>query len=150
VLNRTTVVNLRANNNNQVKYVSATNGGGGVVTADRDAASIWEQFVIESIGPLHDGGQVYVRTFDNTHFLVGLFAAPGGLTLAANSTTRALATTFTVRRVAGPGEIHSGDLVALQSVATGKYVVAEGGGGGAVKADRTERGPWETFQIIFR
>lgn len=31
--------------------------------------------------------------------------------------------------------------------ASGQYVVAEGGGGGEVRADRWARGPWETFTI---
>ena len=32
--------------------------------------------------------------------------------------------------------------------AKGQYIVAEGGGGGAVNADRVEVGPWEIFEVI--
>lgn len=31
---------------------------------------------------------------------------------------------------------------------TGHYVVAEGGGGSAVHANRAKIGPWEVFQIL--
>jgi len=37
--------------------------------------------------------------------------------------------------------------VSFKSLA-GKFVVAENGGGGAVKANRDEKGPWERFTII--
>jgi hypothetical protein len=30
---------------------------------------------------------------------------------------------------------------------TGKYLVAEGGGGGVVNANRSAPGPWETFRL---
>ncbi|MBC8069482.1 MAG: DUF3472 domain-containing protein [Deltaproteobacteria bacterium] len=39
--------------------------------------------------------------------------------------------------------------VALRA-ASGHYVVAEGGGGGAVNANRTAVGPWETFALVPR
>jgi hypothetical protein len=36
----------------------------------------------------------------------------------------------------------------LQALDSGLYVVAEGGGNGAVNADRSSPGPWETFGLI--
>lgn len=39
------------------------------------------------------------------------------------------------------------DKVALQTQ-NGRYLVAEGGGGGALNANRTAIGSWETFKVI--
>ncbi|GAB4199916.1 MAG: hypothetical protein Fur006_51020 [Coleofasciculaceae cyanobacterium] len=47
----------------------------------------------------------------------------------------------------GTGVIGNGDAIALQA-SNGQYVVAEGGGGGVVNANRSAIGPWETFAII--
>jgi hypothetical protein len=44
------------------------------------------------------------------------------------------------------GALESGDLVNIQTIA-GYFVVAEGGGGDVVNANRTAAFTWETFRI---
>ena len=57
---------------------------------------------------------------------------------------------LTIVKIGAPGGlIASGDRVGLRA-ANGHYVVAEGGGGDVVNADRTALGPWETFTIVIR
>jgi hypothetical protein len=53
---------------------------------------------------------------------------------------------FTIEKLSGtPGTIlNHGDTFALRA-SNGQYVVAENGGGGAINANRSVRGAWETF-----
>lgn len=56
---------------------------------------------------------------------------------------------FTIQRVSGGANdlISDGEQFALIA-SNGQYVVAEGGGGGVINANRTSRGPWETFTFV--
>lgn len=47
----------------------------------------------------------------------------------------------------GAGGIRPGDRIALKTD-NGKYLVAEGGGGGDVRANRDAVGAWETFEVV--
>ncbi len=127
------------------QYVVAELGGGGDVNANRAGAGPWETFAIEDVngGELRGGDVVRIRTHDGTHYL-SAFRGGGG-SLNARSTS-AWGGEFLLERVAGQGAIHSGDEVALRTLRD-FYVVAEEGGGREVLANRTARGPWETFKI---
>jgi lysophospholipase L1-like esterase len=54
--------------------------------------------------------------------------------------------TFVLRKISGSSgpELRSGDAVAIQTF-NGRYIRAEGGGGGSVNASSTAVGPWEIF-----
>ena len=54
---------------------------------------------------------------------------------------------FSIVRLSGAGEVHDGDLIAIQT-RNGHYLVAESGGGDIVNANRTAIGLWETFTIF--
>ena len=56
--------------------------------------------------------------------------------------------TFTILKVNGIGQIGGGDQVALRGSNGTHYLVAENGGGGTVKCNRTAVGPWETFTLV--
>lgn len=134
-------VHLRALND---PYVVAEGGGGSDVNANRNAAGPWETFTLLDLngGSLSHGDPVRFRTVDGRHYLT----APGGGLLHARSTSGGAAETFTLERAAGPGLVREGDAVGLRSWED-LYVVAEGGGGGVVNANRAWFGPWETFRI---
>lgn len=134
-------VHLRAWNG---PWLVAEGGGGGQVGADRAAAGPWETFALQDLngGQLAHGDPVRLRTHDGRHWL----SAPGGGVLDARAPAPGATETFTLERAAGPGQVRTGDGVGLRSLA-GLFVVAEGGGGGPVAADRLALGPWETFRI---
>jgi len=76
----------------------------------------------------------------------------GGDVVNANRTAALTWETFRIEKVYGGGTIGSGDAVSLQAYngwtgGGGNYVVAEGGGGDVVNANRGAVGPWETFTI---
>ena len=54
---------------------------------------------------------------------------------------------FLVQRAGGSGLIRHGDGIALRSVATGRYLMAEGGGGSILRVVATAPSVWETFTI---
>jgi hypothetical protein len=76
----------------------------------------------------------------------GFIATNGDGSVHAAQAWIDVAAVFTLERVAGAGLVGSGDAVALRSH-EGRFVVAENNGGGAVNANRTRRGPWETLRI---
>lgn len=68
-------------------------------------------------------------------------------------TTHRLATlttlsALTVLSAAAPGSARARDLTVNLQALSGHYVVAEGGGGGAVNANRAVAGPWEAFTML--
>lgn len=77
----------------------------------------------------------------------------GGSQLTASPTAPGDYETFRIWKVDGTGlnTIGTGDTVALATLNFGypHYVVAEGGGGGVMNADRTAVGPWEKFVVTF-
>lgn len=129
------------------KFVVAEGGGGGVVNANRSEAREWETFTLLDLneGELVFGDPVALKAF-NGLFLTAI--GGGGAEILANRTVPAAWETFLI--VSGEpnrsGQIQNGDKIALKTQ-NGKLVVAEGGGGGVVKADRNDRGEWETFRI---
>lgn len=130
-------VQLRAWNG---QWVAAEGGGGGAVNANRNGAGVWETFGLVDLngGSLAHGDPIALRAHDGAHFLR---ASNGALDARGTS-----AQPFVVERIAGAGQLRDGDQVGLRA-ADGRYVVAEGGGGGAVNANRSGVGPWETFRL---
>jgi hypothetical protein len=126
-------------------YMTAEGGGGGVVNANRTAASTWETFTLTDLngGSLTDGDQIYLQALNGNYV-----TAEGGGGGAVNANRGAASTweTFIIHRVGG-GAIHSGDQIQLQTLVLGEYVSAANGGGAGVTADRAVASTWETFAI---
>jgi hypothetical protein len=139
-------VNLRTSGGGL--FVSAENGGGGDVNANRTAALGWETFTIYDLngGNLQNGDLVNIGT-SNGHFVCA--ENGGGSSVNANRTAALDWETFRVVIINGsPGQtVGSGAQVALQTKVSGHFLSAVNGGGGAVRADRTAAGGWETFGL---
>ncbi len=139
-------VRLKASNG---QYVVAEGGGGGVVNANRPQAGAWETFTLidKNGGILMNGDAVNFKTATG-HFLVA--EGSGGREVLANRTAPGPWETFVMVKVKGSAgqEIVHGDAIALRA-SSGQYLVAEGGGGGVVNANRNAIGPWETFILEF-
>jgi hypothetical protein len=132
-------------------WVSADQGGGGGVTADRAVNSIWETFEIIDLngGDLQSGDPVALRTFDHVHYLQA--AGGGGSSVNATPTAVGPWERFTILKQGGGSRIiFEGDWIALQA-SSGHYVTAENGGGpgSVVNANRVAIGAWETFGVHF-
>ena len=124
------------------QYVSAENGGGGAVDANRDVAGPWETFHLDLIdGGLADGVRLRIRA-NNDQYVQAVNHGGGDVDAASNKA--GAWETFTLHRIAGAGPIAAGDAIAI-ATDDGHYVSAENGGGGVLVADRTAIGPWETF-----
>jgi len=129
------------------KIVIAENGGGGAVVATRDNPDFAEAFTLIDInaGELMSGDAVIFRT-PSGHFLVA--EGGGGLELLANRTSPAEWETFTIVLASGAsGRIDDGANVHIRA-RSGHFLVAEGGGGGVVNANRSAASSWETFTLI--
>ncbi|HEX4461488.1 MAG TPA: hypothetical protein VIA18_26085, partial [Polyangia bacterium] len=127
-------------------YVTAENGGGGTVNANRTVASTWETFTLYDLngGALADGDQIEIAALN------GDFVSAengGGGAVNANRTVALDWETFTIHRTAGAGTINNGDQISLQTKTLGEYVSAANGGGAGVTADRTVASGWETFAL---
>lgn len=127
-------------------YVTAEQGGGGELRADRAVADLWETFTLldQDGGGLEHGDLVALRGHDGVHLVVAEGA--GGGALSARGPRPDITSLFTLLREDGDGAVQSGDPIGLRA-ASGHWVVAEEGGGSNLRADREERGPWETFII---
>ena len=129
------------------QYVTAENGGGGDVHANRAAASGWETFSLADLngGDLVSGDLVTLATSDGAHF-VSAENGGGGVVDAI----RAAAVdweTFRVLKVGGTGTIGAGDRIALATKVSGLYVSAANGGGAGVTAAAPAIQAWETFVL---
>ena len=130
-------------------YVTAEGGGGGDVNANRTAAYAWESFELIDLngGSLESGDTVYVQT-SNFYYFTALDG--GGSSLKAYAYYPGYNETFRIYKMQDvsvvSGTISNGNQVAMQTVDYW-WVVAEGGGGGTVNANRTSPGAWETFSI---
>ena len=132
-------------------YVVAEGGGGGVVNCNRVAVGPWETFnlIDQNGGALESGDLVNIQSVGG-YFVVA--EGGGGDVVNANRTQAQAWETFRIEKVGGSGVINSGDAISLQayngwSCCGGNYVVAEGGGGDVVNANRAAVGPWETFTL---
>jgi hypothetical protein len=130
------------------QHVVAEGGGGGIVNANRDWIGPWETFTLVDLngGTLWDGDPVAFRA-ENGQYLQAVDG--GGGTMLAIGGGPWAHETFTILNLSNPGQpIGHEDVVALQSWG-GWYVVAEGGGGDVVNANRTAIGAWEQFWVVF-
>lgn len=129
-------------------YLTAENGGGGMVNTDRMELGPWETFMVVQTAP----GVFAFRTEDG-HYLTDLMGGRrgnrqtrGGLGATKNTTDET--TQFKIMIVNPQGPV-----VALITSA-GKYVTAENSGGlksrstRAMATDRTEIGDWEQFTLV--
>ena len=129
------------------QYLSAENGGGSAVHADRDAAQGWETFTLQDLdgGELESGDAVAIMT-SNGRFL----AVAGNGALNAVGTAVGQATTFRLARVAGAGAVAVKDPVGLEHIASGGWVTAVDGGGAGTDARGASLGDWQTFVLDVR
>jgi hypothetical protein len=140
-------------------YVSAADGGGGVVYVNAPQVGGWESLtIIDRNGNfLNSGDQINILTHDG-HYLMA--QNNGGGTVDATSTHPEAWETFTIWKTNGAGaitfgSIGAGDSIALQA-GNGNYFVAEGGGvpqtvfSDPLDANRTSIGAWEQFGVVLR
>ncbi len=113
-------------------YISAKDGGGSAVAANRTKVGRWETFTMEELG----NNKVALKTHTG-HYLSAKDG--GGSTLAANRTKIGRWETFT--------KIDLGNNKIALKTHTGHYVVAENNNGNIVNANRTRRGSLETFTV---
>lgn len=127
-------------------YLVAEGGGGGAVNADRVAAQAWETFTIldRNDGALVSGDLVLLRT--QTGHLIQA-AQGGGGAVNAGTFNQLDWETFRIVKRNGSGTINNGDLVGLQTVVSGRWLSALGGGGGGVDAHGVALDTWESFLI---
>lgn len=132
-------------------FVVAEGGGGSVVNANRVAIGSWETFTVIDLngGALESGDLINIQSV-NGHYVVA--EGGGGDVVNANRTAAFEWETFRIEKLGGGGTIGSGDWISLQayhgwSCCGGSYVVAEGGGGDVVNANRGAVGSWESFVI---
>lgn len=127
----------------------AENGGGTFLGADRTVLGPWERFVYADV----NGGELLNNDLINLRASNGQFVTAengGGGVVNANRNVAESWESFRLINLDGRSTFQAGDRVALQA-ANGQYVVAENGGGGssagAVNANRSAIGAWETFVL---
>ncbi|WP_063627936.1 GDSL-type esterase/lipase family protein [Actinospica robiniae] len=127
------VISLRAHANGD--YVTAENGGGSALIANRTAIGYWEQF-----DEIDEGsGAIALRAHANG--LLVTAEAAGAQPLIANRTVVGAWETFQL--------IHNADgSVSLKADANGDYVTAEAAGAQSLIANRTAIGGWEECDLI--
>ena len=113
-------------------YLSALNGGGGDVAADRDVVRQWETFG----KVVHTDGSMSFTSHDG-HYL----RATGDLKLRATRTWASSSTRFR------PRNLHGAKTVALRAP-NGQYAAAQGGGGGELIADANVIDIWEIYGLV--
>lgn len=127
------VISLRAHANGDI--VTADNGGGSPLIANRTAIGFWEQF-----DEIDEGnGAIALRAHANG--LIVTAESAGSQPLIANRTVVGQWETFQL--------IHNPDgSVSFKAAANGDYVTAESAGSQPLIANRTAIGTWEEFDLI--
>ena len=133
-------------------FVVAEGGGGSVVNANRVAIGPWETFTLIDLngGALEGGDLVNIQSIGGYYVVA---EGGGGDVVNATRTNPLEWETFRIDKVnGGGGIIVSGDTISLQAYngwvcCGGNFVVAEGGGGSVVNANRGAVGPWEMFTL---
>jgi hypothetical protein len=130
-------------------YLTAEHGGGREIVADRSSIGAWESFRVVGLAPgkvalrtesgdyvtaEHGGGDVVVAT----RKILGSWETFEFLPNAVENASRSR---DTERAFISAGR------VGLQA-SNGQFVVAEGGGGSIVNANRDLPGPWEHFKVV--
>jgi beta-glucanase (GH16 family) len=129
------------------QYLSATDGGGGLITADRASAQGWEIFSLVDLdgGSLDSGDAVALRASNGRLFSV---VANGTLNAAALDINAA--STFRLVRRDGDGAVAQNDAIGLEHPGTGTWITAVNGGGSGTNATGAELGDFQTFQLEYR
>lgn len=117
-------------------YLSAVNGGGGDVMANKKSRSNHEKFWLSFDDPIED--IIYLQTFDKKYYVTAEWG--GGAQLVANRTKPGPWERFKLE------QLRDG-LIALKAC-SGHYVCFERNGKMAAKANRTARGPWESIVLL--
>lgn len=131
-------------------YLVAESGGGSFVGADRTAIGAWERFDIAdlNLGALNNNDFVNLRVANGSYMVA---EGGGGGVVNADRPVASTWETLRIINLEGRATFLNGDRVALQAP-NGQFVVAENGGGltgsGAVNANRSAIGAWETFTIV--
>jgi hypothetical protein len=125
--------------------LSSRAGGVSAISAVAPGVGDEELFTLIDLdgGPLEDGDRVQLRTGDAAWMAVG----GGGGDLALAPADAAPEQVFRLDRVAGAGDIETGDTIALASSGDVYFVSALDGGGGAVRVDAPHVLAWEHFEI---
>lgn len=114
-------------------YLAAENGGGSILRANRDIVGPWETFTRVD----HPDGTTSFRS----HSGAWVFAFGNKLAGAHHGSSASANARFRLRRLDGD------ETVALRAP-NGRYVAAEGGGGGTLRANRYWVKDWERFRIV--
>jgi M6 family metalloprotease-like protein len=140
---------LSIQTSNQVNWLWAASGGGpfSLVEALSGGAGVWEDFQLIDVngGNLLSNDFIALKTYQRTYWRTS-----GTSVFADSPTYSTTADQFSVIKVSGSvgSQINSGDAVQLKSRSTGKYLRADGGGGGAVLADLTTPDATATFYFF--
>ncbi|MCA6604464.1 MAG: fascin domain-containing protein [Pseudanabaena sp.] len=129
------------------QYVTAEDGGGRELRANRNELSGWETFRINDLNE----DQLQHNDVINLIATNGQFVAAeggGGSLLVANREAPGPWEAFRIVKTQGEGVISNGDQIAL-IVQNNQFVAAEDGGGRELIANRNELLGWETFVIEF-
>lgn len=132
-------------------YITAEQGGGGIINANRTRANEWEVFTLLDLneGELEDGDEVAIKTRNGSFFSA---VNGGGDNVFADKTALLQWETFHIERKtnrAGTKKIEDRDRVALRSF-NNYYFSAVNGGGAQVNAKPKTAGNDETFILESR
>lgn len=113
-------------------YFCAEDGGGNIITADRDEIGSWEKFHIINLGR----GYVAIKSYDGYY----LSASKDEKSILVEDTEVDKRQRFKLIEL-------DDNKVALKTYYD-KYICAEDGGGAKLVANRTKIGEWESFELI--
>ncbi|HET7534181.1 MAG TPA: hypothetical protein VFJ83_13605 [Nocardioidaceae bacterium] len=129
-------------------YFQAPNGGGGEVNVKGPWPREWETFTLQSVAgewaDVRAGGQVALRSANGRFLSVD---PAGQVTATATSPGPPTAQLTLVMATGEPAAFGHFTRFGLRA-ANGKYLCAEGAGGGVLVANRSAMGPWETFEAL--
>jgi hypothetical protein len=139
------LVSLKTHGGN---YVTAENGGGGIINANRTQANEWEVFTLLDLneGELEDGDKVAIKTMNGSFFSA---VNGGGDNVFADKRTLLEWETFYIERktsIPAGKRIGASDFVAFRSV-NNYYLTALNGGGAQINAKTKTFGNDQKFLL---
>jgi hypothetical protein len=128
------------------RIVTAENGGGAYLIANRAAIGPWERFHLNE--SLSSGSTINIRV-SNNQFVTA--ENGGGGAVNANRNAASVWETFTAVKLNNNNSsaIGNGDSLALRTYDGSHYLCAEDGGASPINATRTGVGAWESFTAWF-
>jgi hypothetical protein len=148
---RTHLISLKAANGNYVTSYVTPGLESGRLYATQVNLGPWDGFFLIDLngGDLKTGDAVRVRSLHGRYLNRYLTAERELQGLAyVNSLEATAHETFTIVKMGASDQIISlGDAISLKDK-NGQYVVAEGGGGSALKITSPIAGQWETFRLV--